>query len=175
MLIKNTSWIWLHLGLPKIFFENDFMWKWRPVAPVIILKTSTQPEKVTVAQSVKIFPTLYDTGSFIIVFTTTCHWNILCALRIQSPPLHDISLLSVLIILPFKHGLSSDLFPSGLRAVPSTPWALPYRLRSQRNNLTGFNRIWPVLLFNCLTFITRVGWRACGLFPTRGFPQSFQR
>jgi hypothetical protein len=72
------------------------------------------PEKLTVTQLVKKFPTCYGTWSYITVFTAAHHWSVYWARCIQFTPSHSVSLRSILMLSSDLHsGLPSRLFPSG--------------------------------------------------------------
>jgi hypothetical protein len=74
------------------------------------------PEKLTLPQLVKKFPTFYGTRRFITAFTSARHLSLYWASSIQSIPPHLTSWWTILILpshlLPV---LQSGLFPSGLR------------------------------------------------------------
>jgi hypothetical protein len=74
-------------------------------------------EKLTVAQLVKKFSTLYAIRRFITVFTRVRRWSLSWATCIQSTPSHLISLISSPILsYHLRVGLPSSLFVSDFPA-----------------------------------------------------------
>ena len=103
----HRGWLWTRQNIWQIT-NNYIDWYW--LTPY----SRHLPEKLTVPQPVKKFPTFYGTQMFITAFTSARHLSVSWTSSIQSITQHPTSWKSILILLSHLHlGLPIGLFPSG--------------------------------------------------------------
>jgi hypothetical protein len=106
--LNNTRpWI----TLPTLLFTAKYE-SWHTKTTAVNNSMMQFLQKLTVAWVIKKMPTFYETTKCIAVLTTSSHWSLSWARRIQSTSWHHISILTVSF-----HLLSSDHFPSEFKTL----------------------------------------------------------